>query len=128
MKNLNSKTSDGQSAVEYLLIVAVVAIIALVGFNRLLPAIRSGQADDPNSFSTKVSSVILSGERSHGGTGDVIAPQPIAGGWCTPQCPPTGSGGPTKMYKTCECPAPAFIPPGQEQAYYCHGDDFITCS
>jgi hypothetical protein len=107
-----SRCKSGQSAVEYFLILTVVAIVVFVGFNNLLPAIQSSQdpIKNPSGFFTKVDKVILGAK-----------PQPINGGWCVPECPPSGSCGDQTRYKTCECPAPAF------GGTYCSGSDVVTC-
>ena len=100
MKNFNFKRlCRGQSTMEYMMIVAVVAVLVFAGFNKLLPAITGSQTpqydaggqykNDTGGFYTQVSRVIQ-GEH----------PNPIHGGWC-----PCGAG---QKFTTCNCPAPAF--------------------
>lgn len=109
-------SSRGQTAMEYLLILTVVAILTLISFNTLIPAIRDSQDNvkNPRGFFTKVDRVIL-GEH----------PNPINGGWCPVECPAPGSCGDQYRYRVCECPAPAF------GGKFCQADalglDQVTC-
>ena len=87
-----------QTAIEYLLILAVIAAIALGSFKLLLPKVQQSS----EGYYNKVTDVILGNK----------TPQPIPGGWCPVACPPVGGNdqwcGNATRYRTCECPAPAF--------------------
>ncbi|MBF0490454.1 MAG: hypothetical protein HQL15_07525 [Candidatus Omnitrophica bacterium] len=85
---------EGQSALEYLLILTVVAIIALAAFNKLIPEVRKSQASSTGFFKSVTRSII-------GGEGN--NPMPIDGKWCDSDA--TTAYAP---HPTCECPAPAF--------------------
>ncbi len=99
-----------QTAIEYLLILAVAAAVVLVSFKFLLPKIQNSSQEYYNNVAQVVS-------------GNKI-PLPINGAWCNVECPTTGTGNPT-IYRTCECPAPAF------GGVYCPNDNFhqgsMTC-
>lgn len=113
--------SRAQTAMEYLLILAVVGIIVLSGLRFLLPRVNQSSEGYYNS----VTRTIL-GEN----------PAPINGGWCVPDCPPAGTTGNPLIFKTCECPAPAFggsycVTSNQVQDYiYCQGvsDPAVPCT
>lgn len=108
MKITNFKNNRAQSSMEYLLILTMVGVIVLASLRFLLPKVNTSSEGYFNS----VTRVVL-GEK----------PQPINGGWCEVQCPPQGgSGGPSVMYKTCECPAPAF------GGAYCQGSEVVQCN
>lgn len=104
----NSKTTcRGQAAMEYLMILAVVAIIVLASFRFLVPRVHNSSEDYYNT----VTNVILGNK-----------PQPINGGWCTVECPTIQGHGNPVMHRTCECPAPAF------GGSYCAGTDVVQCA
>lgn len=104
MKRLRSNSlTSAQTALEYLLILTVVAIVVLASMKFLMPGVNRSSEGYFNS----VTRVVL-GEK----------PDPINGGWCEPVCP--AGGGPT-MYRTCECPAPAF------GGSYCQGPAEKSC-
>jgi|GEM_PF-2332101 len=103
MKIFNLKTySCAQTAIEYLLLLAVVGVVVIASFQRLVPQIHNAS----EGYYNTVSDVIL-GPQSTG-----VSPQPIHGNWCEVKCPSTpGVGNPVGnpvMYRTCECPSPAF--------------------
>ena len=113
MKPRHLQFSRANTAVEYLLLAAVVGMVVFFSFSRLL------WNPDPSKASVGKSS-----EEYYNAVTDVIMgkkPQAIDGHWCVPECPKQAGKGNNKMYKVCECPAPAFG--GQ----YCTGDDYITC-
>lgn len=85
--------NHAQTAVEYLLILAVVAAVVLAAFKFLLPQVRTSS----EGYYNNVTDVVL-------GNGKV---EKIDGGWCPVECPPAGTGNPMR-YRICECPAPAF--------------------
>ncbi len=75
---------SGQTALEYMILFAIVAVVVFAGFKTLLPQVQNSSEGYYNS----VANVIM-GEN----------PNPINGGWC----PPSPSG-----QRACLCPAPAF--------------------
>ncbi len=101
------KNHQAQTAMEYLLILAVIGVIVLASLRLLVPKVHDSSEDYYNS----VTRVIL-GE----------SPAPVNGGWCEVKCPTTpGQGNPT-MHRTCECPSPAF------GGAYCSGSDVVKCT
>ncbi len=96
----------GQTSIEYLLLLAVVAVIVIASFGP--GSLISQVHDSAQGYYNTVTRVIM-GEN----------PQPINGGWC-PVTSPSGSG-PTVMYRACECPAPAF------GGAYCSGGSDPSC-
>ena len=52
-------------------------------------------------------------------SGNDATPSPINGGWCPVTCP--SGAGPTTIYQSCECPAPAF------GGKYCPGTGTVAC-
>ena len=86
----------GQSALEYLLLFAVVAAAVLAGFKYVLPQVRNSSEGYYNSVTR-----VIMGEN----------PQPVNGGWCPWEpCVPSVNGvaGTVMSYRTCQCPPPAF--------------------
>lgn len=84
---------SGQTALEYLLLLTVVAVVVIAGF-------RSGSLidqihDSAGGFYNSVTRVIM-GEN----------PSAVTGHWCPVQCTPAFSG--QVIYAKCECPMPAF--------------------
>lgn len=98
----------GQTSLEYLLLLAVVAVVVIASFRQ--GALISQVHDSAQGYYNSITRVIL-GEN----------PQPINGGWCQVICPPPGSYGTPVMYETCACPEPAF---GGD---YCSGSGKVTC-
>ncbi|MEI7997980.1 MAG: hypothetical protein WCH62_00520, partial [Candidatus Omnitrophota bacterium] len=99
MKHLKLTQSLAQTAIEYLLILAVVGTLVLFSFSSLLPKIYTSS----EGYYNQVTDVIIANKPN----GKSL--QPIDGRYCEVECPPVGSacGNPTR-YRTCECPAPAF--------------------
>lgn len=100
--------NHAQTAIEYLLILAVVAAIVLASQKVLLPKVQNSA----EGYYNNVTDVILSRNV-----------QAISGGWCPVECPPV-SGNPQACgnpirYRTCECPAPAF------GGAYCPNDSLV---
>jgi len=96
MKMLVAHNSTrGQTSLEYLLLLAVVAVIVIASFGpgSLVDQVRNSA----QGYYNTVTRVIM-GE----------TPAKIDGGWCPVTNPPAGSFGPTIVYGACECPAPAF--------------------
>ncbi len=87
------RSKPGQTSLEYLLLLAVVAVVVIASFGpgSLIQQVH----DSAQGYYNTVTRVIM-GEN----------PSPINGGWC-PVTAPSGSG-PTSVYRACECPAPAF--------------------
>lgn len=83
----------GQTSIEYLLLLAVVAVIVIASFRQgsLITQVHDSAAGYYNS----VTQVIMGKN-----------PSPINGGWCPVTCP-SGTG-PATLFGSCECPAPAF--------------------
>lgn len=90
---LNHKPSQAQTSIEYLLLVAVVAIIVIASFSKgsLIDKVHNSAQD----YYSKVTSVIMGSN-----------PKPINGGWCPVIC--SAGNAPKVIYGACECPAPAF--------------------
>jgi hypothetical protein len=88
--------SRGQSSLEYLLVLAVVAVVVIASFGpgSLVSQVQNSAATYYNTVTTAIT-----------GKGN---PVPINGGWCPVTCPPAGSSGANVLYGACECPAPAF--------------------
>ncbi|MBF0505152.1 MAG: class III signal peptide-containing protein, partial [Candidatus Omnitrophica bacterium] len=98
----------GQTSLEYLLLLAVVAVVVIASFR---PGSLISQVHDASQgYYNKVTRVIM-GENPHA----------IRGGWCGITCPAAGFGF-SSMYNRCECPQPAFggaycdPPPGSHAA------------
>ena len=87
------RLNRGQSSLEYLLLLAVVAVVVIASFSNgsLIDKVHNSSQD----YYSTVTNVITGSN-----------PNPIDGGWCPVTCP-TGAG-PTTIYGACECPAPAF--------------------
>ncbi|MDE2027619.1 MAG: hypothetical protein KGK03_01805 [Candidatus Omnitrophica bacterium] len=107
--SVNHSSFRGQTSIEYLLLLAVVAVVVITAFSRggLIDKVRNTAGDYYNTV-TRVIMDSDDGTRTlpNGKTASVDTPNPIDGGWCPVVCP-TGSG-PTTIYGACECPAPAF--------------------
>jgi Flp pilus assembly pilin Flp len=90
MRTQMISSARGQTAIEYLLLLGVVAFIMFMAFAK--GGFMTQVQDTSKEHFDTIANVIL---------GD--NPKPIQGGWCEwSAC----SGG--KQYRTCECPAPAF--------------------
>jgi len=89
------RRARGQTSLEYLLLLTVVAVIVIASFSKgaLLDQIQATSRNYFNSVSE-----VIAGKN----------PVPINGGWCPVTCPAAGSYGFNVMYRSCECPAPAF--------------------
>ncbi len=98
--------SRGQTALEYLLLLAVVAAVVFAGFKTFVPQTRQATEGYYNQVSR-----VLQGE----------TPQPVNGGWCPAHCPDPKACGPAAISKVCGCPAPAF------GGAYCSGSAFEVC-
>ncbi len=90
------RISQGQTAIEYLLLLAVVAVVVISSF-------KSGSLIDQVHNSAKdyyktVTKAIMNSDDN---------PQAIQGDWCPVTCP-TAGGSPNVLYGACECPPPAF--------------------
>jgi len=98
-----ARRQRGQTSLEYLLLLAVVAVIVIASFSpgSLIQQVH----DSAQGYYNTVTSVIM-GNGNYTFDGRHITP--IDGGWCPVTCPSSGSAGPTVMYAACECPAPAF--------------------
>ncbi|MBF0571728.1 MAG: hypothetical protein HQL12_07615 [Candidatus Omnitrophica bacterium] len=92
---VDHSSSRGQTGLEYLLLLAVVAVVVITGFGpgSLVDKVHNAATGYYNS----VTNVIMGNN-----------PQKIDGGWCPVTCPPQGNKGFDVMYGACECPAPAF--------------------
>lgn len=92
---LKYRSLRGQTALEYLLLLAVTAIVVVAAFNHggLIDQIQ-GTA---GGYYNTVTEVIMGKN-----------PKAIAGGWCAVNCPPPGTSGPSTLYASCECPPPQF--------------------
>ncbi len=84
----------GQTSIEYLLLLAVVAVVVIASFGP--GSLISQVHDSAQGYYNSVTRVIMGEDPKKG----------IDGGWC-PVTAPSGAG-PTVMYRSCECPAPAF--------------------
>ena len=96
MRILKSKSpTRAQTVLEYMLILAVVGGIVLSSIVFLTPKINRSSEGYYNSVSR-----VMMGE----------VPAPINGGWCPVEAPNTqvGAADNYTIYRTCECPAPAF--------------------
>jgi len=90
---LKHRPLRGQTALEYLLLLSVVAIVVVAAFNHggLIDQIQGSAGGYYNSVTR-----VIMGEN----------PTPINGGWCSVGC---GEGSGTKvLYRVCGCPPPAF--------------------
>jgi len=94
-------SNRGQTSIEYLLLLAVVAVIVIASFSP--GSLISKVHDSAQDYYNTVTRVIMGNGNE---TIDGKKIKPIDGGWC-PVTGPSGSG-PTVMYRSCECPAPAF--------------------
>ena len=87
------KKPAGQTAIEYLLLFALVSFIVFMAFAK--GGFIFQVHDKSKEYFEAISNVIM---------GD--NPKPINGGWC--DWTPCSSGGIKQQYRSCECPAPAF--------------------
>ncbi len=95
----------GQTSLEYLLLLAVVAVVVIAGFSQ--GGLISKVHDSAGSYYNTVTSVIMGTNATNPGA-DAYNPKPINGGWCPLTCPSKAGSGFNLMYRACECPAPAF--------------------
>ncbi len=106
MKRKSShRPSRGQTALEYLLLLALVAGVALLSFRTFIPDLQkslvgTNDSNEKDSFYGKVTRSIIGGEGNE--------PVPVNGGWCDMPCPSASVCGPAVIYQRCECPTPAF--------------------
>ena len=100
------RSAHAQTSLEYLLLLAVVAVVVIASFgpNSLIQKIHDSSQDYYNT----VTNVIMGAN-----------PQPIDGNWCPVTCP--SGGGPAVMYRSCECPVPAF------GGNFCKGSAAVNC-
>ena len=99
----------GQTSLEYLLLLAVVAVVVIASFRP--GALISRVHDAAGGYYNSVTRVIM-GEN----------PAKIDGGWCGITCPAAGPTGFPIMYGSCACPQPAFggaYRPGAGQTVPC---------
>lgn len=97
----------GQTSIEYLLLLAVVAVVVIASFSSgsLVDQVHNAAG----GYYGTASKVIMDSDGYNAASGrDVDSPQPIPGGWCPVSCPPSGSSGFNVIYRACECPPPAF--------------------
>ncbi len=109
----------GQTSLEYLLLLAVVAVAVIASFSSNPNSLVSQIHDTAQGYYNTVTRVIM-GNGNETIDGKQITP--INGGWCSVTCPASGSFGPTVMYRSCECPAPAF------GGAYCSGSGQVACN
>jgi len=108
MKIPNARRYRGQTSLEYLLLLSVVAVVVIASFS---PGSLIDQVhNSAQGYYNTVTSAIMGAN-----------PKPINGGWCPVTCPSGGSGHTTVIYRSCECPAPAFG--GQ----FCTGNGSVSC-
>ncbi len=89
----------GQTSLEYLLLLAVVAVIIIAGLGPNTaghPSLLGRIHDSAQDYYSTVTRVIM-GENPR---------KTIDGNWCPVTCPK--GAGPAVIYRSCECPAPAF--------------------
>jgi Flp pilus assembly pilin Flp len=106
---VSHSVTRGQTSLEYLLLLAVVAVVVIASFRP--GSLISQVHDSAQGYYNSVTRVIM-GEN----------PRAIDGGWCPVTCPSSGSAGPSVIYPSCECPAPAF------GGKYCSGSGSVDCS
>ena len=85
----------GQTSLEYLLLLAVVAVVVIASFRQ--GSLVSQVHDSTQGYYNSITRVIM---------GD--NPNPINGHWCPVATPPANSFGINVMYRACACPQPAF--------------------
>lgn len=89
----------GQTALEYLLLMAVVAVVVIASFK---PGSLISQVHDASQgYYNTVTRVIM-------GVGSDAKPAKINGGWCSVTCPAGGINNFQNIYSVCGCPQPAF--------------------
>lgn len=113
------KNNRAQSAVEYLLLLAVVAAVVMISFRILLPKTQN----TTDGYFNTVSRAIVGGganiTRGDGTQGFENDPAPINGGWCGLDGEPLNGRletcddldlpcGTAVYYRKCACPEPAF--------------------
>lgn len=87
---LSIQMPQGQTAVEYLLLFTIVAVVVLTAFHQFFPSFNQST----NNYFDKITTVIR----------DDVDVEPINGGWCS-----WGSCGPDGYQRReCACPQPAF--------------------
>ncbi len=106
-----------QSAVEYLLLLAIVGVVVVVGFQTFLP---KTQETTEGYFNTVSRAIIGGNGTNEDGTSYNNDPKPIDGGWCdlsgqplinhagTEECESGLPCGAQARYRECACPSPAF--------------------
>ena len=89
---------QGQTSLEYLLLLAVVAVIVIASFGpgSLISKVHDSAGGDYNTVTP-----------CHHGNGTDANPTAIPGRWCPVTCPSSGSPD-GYVRRACECPAPAF--------------------
>ncbi len=100
--------SRAQTSIEYLLLLAVVAVVVIASFSQ--GSLISQVHDSAQGYYNTITNVIMNSDAK---------PLPIPGGWCPVTCPSGSSG--TVIYRSCECPAPAF------GGAYCTGSSAWSC-
>ncbi|MBF0512317.1 MAG: class III signal peptide-containing protein [Candidatus Omnitrophica bacterium] len=98
-KDCGKRVIRGQVALEYLLLLAVVAVVVIAAFGP--GALVDKVHDSAQSYYNTVARVIMDSDNS-----GLNNPNPIQGHWCPVTCPT--QGGYSVIYSACECPAPAF--------------------
>lgn len=96
----NHNSARGQTSIEYLLLLGVVAVVVITALGpvALIGKVRNTAGGYYNTVTT-----VIMGNGNETLEGKKI--NPINGGWCPVTCP-TGFG-PQAIYGSCECPAPA---------------------
>lgn len=102
-----ARSSRGQTSLEYILLLSVVAVVVVVGLSNKSGSLLDQIQNSSKDYYSTVTRVIMDSDGSAGGR-DLDTPKPIAGGWCPVTCPPTGNFGFNVIYGTCECPPPTF--------------------
>lgn len=104
-----------QSAVEYLLLLAIVGVVVIAGFQAFLP---KTQKTTEGYFNTVSRAIVGGSGTNEDGTSFNNDPKPIDGGWCgldgqpltnrTEKCESQLPCGVQVRYRECACPRPAF--------------------
>ena len=103
-----NRHARGQTSLEYILLLAVVAVVVVASFGP--GGLLSRVQNSSQGYYNTVTKVIMDSDGTNtvgGKLVDLDQPAPIDGGWCSVQCLPSGYG-PKTMYPACECPPPAF--------------------
>jgi len=121
--SIANRLKRGQSSLEYILLLAVVAVVVIASFRTggLVDQIHGTSGNYFNTISTVIMDRADVG-KVNGQLVDIDTPAPINGGWCPVVCPTSGGFGPTIEYKSCECPPPAF------GGAYCTGPSYVSCN